>query len=569
MRQETVLAGWFSNHCGMGGHGKIRHLMDAICEAHDHDYDVITRKGKNPYAKWNWADDRMKKAIEKLAHKSRKTPWKEKLLQDAAWQFTKWKEDFLNYGNEELMKEEPDASGFYDEFNNWREGDVENYIEKHNRDVDRAIMDENDWDIDEETKEEYDPIRESRKRNYEEFLGSDTEDEESMPVTNYQRGEDMSMQVVGEQRNMGAGGIEEGAEQQVTKPKHIWRRFPNTETASLKLLTTQFLTTMTANYNPRVPFDEPPNYVATSLASTGGGTASTSTYVGMSDTTNGWDFSGPYLHQVRMTTPYNCIKASGGTAQLNTTGVQKPAWLTYFDSKYQYYHVIEAEWQLKITFGVPNNGAGSSQARPEAFGYYIFWRYTEQDDPPLTETWSTRTIANESKVAFDGTTGEPQVPYNVVTNTGLGGTGVVSLGSDDYLRMGGWHHKRVMLNATHLTETFIKGRYKFGQCKMDVKTLQPSDAHSADTTAEGWNQVQATPAFPEILSVIIVTDESVRVGAGVYTPCTIRTEVEYITQFKDLQAQYKFPTASLAQTPASNNLNTDSVFFSAGAAYSD
>ena len=100
---------------------------------------------------------------------------------------------------------------------------------------------------------------------------------------------------------------------------------------------------------------------------------------------------------------------------------------------------------------------------------------------------------------------------------------------------------------------------------MDIKTLVDSDAHGASTTAEGWNQVGATPQFPEILSVIVLMDNRYVQKANNMT-CALgcRFETEHLIQFKDLTSAYKFPTPALAKTSQTG----DAQYFWRGAGFS-
>lgn len=175
-------------------------------------------------------------------------------------------------------------------------------------------------------------------------------------MTKHGRGDPIS-HVHGDTDNMGATGIEEGAEQQITRPKKVWRRFPNTDNAALKWIWTQYLvdtflqssTTVADNANeskpPKMPWDRQDYYATTDLSTTGGGawvasTADTLGALGPGGTIpNGHDFAQPVLMQFRMTSPYNiCKQVIGGGLDNINIGDSKgqPTWLEYFDTKYQY-----------------------------------------------------------------------------------------------------------------------------------------------------------------------------------------------------------------------------------------
>ena len=102
--------------------------------------------------------------------------------------------------------------------------------------------------------------------------------------------EPTSMANNGEEHNMG-GAPEEGGEQQITKPHHIWRRFPNTQTACLKWVQSQLVTDFTqVSVPPKMPFDSNQNVTTTDLTAGGGGAWSNPADLGINQTT-GFNFS--------------------------------------------------------------------------------------------------------------------------------------------------------------------------------------------------------------------------------------------------------------------------------------
>ena len=355
-------------------------------------------------------------------------------------------------------------------------------------------------------------VRELR-RVYEEHSGQTTHEQNRANARNQQiterrsqhnslrgaQAEPTSMANNGEEHNMG-DAPEEGGEQQITKPTHIWRRFPNTETACLKWVQSIFLNDASnTTIPPKMPFDIQNVVATTDLSNSGGGVLSTPTVITTMTQTTGQNYNTPQLLQLRMTSPYNIVKTQIGS---QTVGNSQPVWLELFDQKYQYYHVMETEWEVTFNFGFPNNGT-STITQGQNYGLYIFWKYTNEDDPPVSWTAGTGSIANVGGPSDTDDLGE-KIDVTKMTNS----LGTQPLTADDYFRMGGWHHKHVTFNTTHHERHIIHGKYKFGQCKMDIKTISGSDAHSAATTAEGWSQARATPAFPEILSIIVVRDNA-------------------------------------------------------------
>jgi len=401
------------------------------------------------------------------------------------------------------------------------------------------------------------PLQGNKKRKAQQQLDNGIDkmqmlDDEHESLSNSPAEEDMSAHRSGEARpgeaNTQPGAPQEGGEQQISPIKDIWTRFPNTQNTILRFVNTRFLGTNFPE-NRKQPWGQTTEQVADSLTNTSGGAFSNPSYLGLSNGTYGYDFTTPYLMQIRMTSPYNILLNLNGTKQTGAAGEgnSQPQWIELFDQKYQYYHQIECHWKLTFNFGVPNNGAGGNQAQ-QIFGYFVFWRYTNEDDPPVQYVTDVANIANVQPVnAFN------QIASQTLSNAG----GPMPLKPDDYMRMGGWHYKHVTGNTTYLKNITISGKYEFGQCKMDIKTLAPN-VNSQSDTAEGWSKVGATAAFPENLSIIIVQDNAYTPQVGFKTPVSCRIETSHLIQWKDLRAPYKFPHMGYSRINADGaHLNTD------------
>lgn len=382
------------------------------------------------------------------------------------------------------------------------------------------------------------------------------------------------------------GGIE-GAEEQLTPAKHIWTRFPNHQHTKLRWLYTNYLSDFSGT-TPMIQdaFDTGgANVTATNLLTTDGGAwgaslganilgpqtifDGTTTFLNKS----GHDFNNPVLIQLRMTTPYSILKSiSGNGLTNNAVGYSQPNWLEMFDSKYQFYHVSETEWEITLNFGLPFVQTDATTYKvldqPQEISYYIFWRYTSNDAPPTSYNLSNANIANVNNSA----TG-----YNIDTQ-GRVVSGINTLGSgalsqqcnpDDYFRMGGFKHKFITLNRMRPTSVKIRGKYKFGQCKMDIKTQEQNtlSATGNPLQTEGWLQSGSTYAFPEDLSLIIVQDSARCDNSKIYTPMGFRMETDQHIEFADLRSAFKYPTPGVAYMAAGNHLNTEVMFFNRGGAY--
>jgi len=354
----------------------------------------------------------------------------------------------------------------------------------------------------------------------------------------------------------------------------VWTHFPNTQRALLRYRNTMYYGMQAETKGNLIPFRNQALYTTTNLTTSGGGAAlpaddNTVAY-GKESFVDGYDFKNPYLLQLRMTSPYNIVKSC---ETLDSGYKSEPNWIGLFDSKYQYYQVKKTDWGVTLTFGVPqlDNGAVDNNliGAYQNYRLKVFWRYTNQDEPPVKWTYSVNRNANigdwSNNAIISGQYSEDKASVTKATPTS---DAIVPLTSDDYERMGNWKCKTVHWNTTRGTTVHLGGTYKFGQCKMDVKTLLHSDAAGAQTnpTAEGMSLTKSTPQFPEILSIIIVQDCATCMMPDVKTEFTAQIDTSQLVDFVDLRGNFKFPTPNLCTT-ASTYEYTDEQFFTRGAGY--
>ena len=70
------------------------------------------------------------------------------------------------------------------------------------------------------------------------------------------------------------------------------------------------------------------------------------------------------LIKYRMTSPYSVVESDTGN-------LSEPQWIGYFDSMYQYYHVLHANWNL--TFTISTNG---NDVLPSGnYCFWVYWKY--------------------------------------------------------------------------------------------------------------------------------------------------------------------------------------------------
>lgn len=383
-----------------------------------------------------------------------------------------------------------------------------------------------------------------------------------------------------------SGGAEmPGGEDNVLPVSHIWRRFPNVQTTALKWIATQYCVNDLEAANPqfadRQPFNHPERQTATNLSVTGGGAwtdLATQTYANQTYINTGEpiDYQRPRLYQLRMTTPYNILKSAGKNIGINTAVTNsQPMWISYWDQKYQYYHVLQCNWKIKFNFFMPQYGGGPNGVTgpyQKDVGLSIFWRYTNIDDPPLehkinTSTINRRDVASNNNAETGANREIVDADFVPTTYLDIPAEREIYLTSDDYESMGGWNRVEVAWDNTKRTTAVLTGSYNFGDCQMDLKTMLPADVGGYDTGSEMWSIVGTTARFPENLSIIVVNDAGRNVS-GILVPTTIQYETEHVIQWRDLRSNYKFPTLTQVNSLSPiTNMPTDEIHFKRGAAY--
>lgn len=471
-----------SNYCGPGGSGKLRHRTDWICKIHDAAYDYLKAKGIDPYWTCNEADHDMLNDMIKYPPER----WDEWVIQNAA--AIAWNTKHKLFTHSDLPVREKMAKPPRKPPNPMKALKyAERHVEKKLQQEAQALEQENSHEKRDRTPSMADTHSSKRQA---------VTTTEAMPAHGTLAAQDAT-----QDGDQSAPGVE-GALEPI---HHVWRRFPNVETAELKWVYTQLLGNSSQNTAYR-----PSGSAYDQQAKRDIGSADTynTAQATLNATPAGGLLQTPMLIQYRMTSPYNIM------SKTDTGNLSQPQWLSYFDSRYQYYHVIKARWRISITLGI--NDVGGTTVQQYA-GIYAYWKYTNFDDPPTQFT-----VDNTGKTTYIGTT--------------------LNLTPDDYDRMGGWNKVWIQLKNTKAVRKVITGEYETGQCRMDVKMLS-DPVHSNVVSAEGWTKVKSTPAFPEILSLILVDDNGMVVATSNFD-FSIRSEIDYLIQFRDLQSYYKFPVQS-------------------------
>ena len=528
----------FSNYCGIGGSGRPRHAVDRLCKKHDHNYGILQQQGHNPYIEWNWADEEFIQALSRLQH-DESVP--EALVHMAATGFFRSKHTLLKF----LGKAEDRQKRKHDDIT---EDETEETV--HNQDY---------------------------------YYGDEGTTQLNLPAPTTMADDSMGVEAFNNKKRK-ADDAQDGLD---TIEGHgpIWTHFPNTQLARLRWRATIFQNDQSLWGGGLVPFGNVTTTTSTPLVSTGGGalaTGGTGDDLSIGSNTSalnkGYDFTNPYLIQLRMTSPYNILKTMGSVGSGNTHS--EPNWLPMFDNRYQYYQCMQTDWGVTFNFGTPRTVSSNTFTEQLDYQNYklkIFYRYTNQDDPPVAWTLNTNRVASAGAWTDNTSTGTPgqiSSDYAGVTNMSNSNTGTTPLTSDDYERMGNWHMRTVTWDRTRPCTIHIGGTYKFGQCKMDIKTILPTDAKGVQSvpTAEGMSLARTTPQFPELLSIIIVADSSVAQQLGgtansTTVPMSTQFDTSQLVNFADLRANFKFPTPNCS-TVSGGQMQTDEQYFWRGATYS-
>lgn len=368
------------------------------------------------------------------------------------------------------------------------------------------------------------------------------------------------------------GGGNMGMENDIVQEGPVWTHFPNTQDCYLQWRETFYYVDQAKVIDNRQVFGNPAWFAATSYATTGGGVPVGTTTENLLDVTAGncYDFNLPWILQLRMTTPYTIVQTIGATGA--NTSKSEPNWLQYFDQKYQYYHQIQCDYKVTLNFGTPSL-AGAIYANYENYGIWVFYRYTNRDNPPTQWTYTaSETVARSAQAtadsivagAADTGTSVDTIAQTLAT---AGSTNTYNLTSDDYMRMGGWKKKYVSFNQNSSSSCVITGSYKFGQCKMDVKTLEQQTVGTFSSSGtEEWAPTGSTAIFPENLTIIAVQDCARSGAAGkVIVPFSISCSTGHRLVFKDIRQNYKFPHPGLVDNQGVVNLTGDEINFFRGA----
>lgn len=524
--------GLFSNYCGPGGSGIPRHVTDYLCKLHDEseEYKHIVWA----YSHFNGADEEFLKALGDVIPENTE----ESIAKWGAETYFKLKKRFFLDGMGGLRGKRKSTTTDED----WRQDGF--YVPGK----ERALL---------------------QPGLYVDHNGDEIVNYTSSLRQSLENSPDSTQAIMADDAPKGI----EGAETQIDRPHDIWTRFPNHQFTRLGWWYTNYISDFagTTSTQTKDTFDQPSQETATALLTTGGGALTNVTganQFGVDDiattTSSGHDFTKPVMFQLRMTSPYNIMKTySGAGLQGNTVGNSQPAWLEMFEGKYQFYHVNECDWRVDFNFGTPfyvDVATPKNFTNSHDMGYYIFWKYTSNDTPPTSYPISNLNIANVGTTDAQG-----RQFASIQALTGNSYTNYCT--PDDYFRMRGFHSKHVSLNSTKPTHVSISGKYKFGQCKMDIKQQDHSTLGGTALQTEGWLATGSTYLFPEDLTIIIVADNAMNAMSGIYTPVGYRMNTEMLTEFRDLKSAFKFPTPANTFLNSSTTLNTEAVFFNKGAAY--
>lgn len=250
------------------------------------------------------------------------------------------------------------------------------------------------------------------------------------------------------------------------------------------------------------------------------------------------------VYDPRVSTTLTDANVGAGTANVNVTSTdaadvsqQKVRWFNYYAGMYKYYHVVSCKWEL--TF----ENLGTTPC-------WVHIMYTGATQPPVGAT-------NEDIMCWQGVTSHYVGTHSV---------GVLSTGEIERMDIGPgeMNEDRVpdtVAGANFETTNNVSskgvgpilktgGSYKPGQLKQEI---------ALDSEVENWTAVTGNPTLSERLYIMIKPmadgfDTNDAASTGQYLPYRIRTSLDYLVEFKELDDKLKWP---VNRDPITITLNND------------
>ena len=231
----------------------------------------------------------------------------------------------------------------------------------------------------------------------------------------------------------------------------------------------------------------------------------------------------PKVIAVRMNSIYDILGSGTYTADppavadAVSSTIETPKWRGFFADKYQYYTVLGCDYKIKFRVRPESAGAFPVITLPTCNDFSVYMYKCGLQRPPTNV--GTAVIPHSWKILHTGVDYQrlpgPKWETNIV-NPGSGSS------SNWEGNTQGW--------------TVFSGHCGVGDIKHEV---------TEDELQQTWHKMTEVPPTPELLVFHIQQDEF---NTGSPTPYLLDYVIEctYLTQFKDIKAQYQYPTQETA-----------------------
>ena len=236
-------------------------------------------------------------------------------------------------------------------------------------------------------------------------------------------------------------------------------------------------------------------------------------------------------YAVRMNSIYDILGDATYTADPSavadtTTGtVETPKWRAYFADKYQYYSVLGCDYKVSFRIRPETAGAYPKRSLPVSNDFAVY-KYECGLQRPPNEIGSVL-IPHAWKILHTGVEYKklpgPKFTTEITATDGVPGTSSWEANTQ------GW--------------TTFQGHVGVGDIKHEV---------TEDELQQRWHKMTEVPPTPELLVFHIQEDEFYSNSDTGDYELDVIIEVTYLTQFKDIKAQYQYPTQATAFAAIAN-----------------
>jgi hypothetical protein len=232
----------------------------------------------------------------------------------------------------------------------------------------------------------------------------------------------------------------------------------------------------------------------------------------------------PLVLAVRMNSIYDILGSGtyaadpAAVADATSGTVETPKWRGFFADKYQYYTVLGCDYKIKFRVRPQSGGAFPGPTLPNCNDFAVYMYKCGLQRPPTNV--GTAVIPHGWKILHTGVDYQRLPGPKFSSDMGSTPGGVVITEFDGNTQ--GW--------------TTFSGHVGIGDIKHEV---------TEDELQQTWHKMSEVPPTPELLVFHIQKDEF---NTGETDPYVLDYVIEctYLTQFKDIKAQYQYPTQETA-----------------------